>query len=294
VGALLYCAALLLSAVDQAVIHLAGAKLSIAQLALLRNCGGLMVALAFAGHRGLVLFRTNAVGLQLIRGGIGAAYQLMFMVTFVALPLSLATAMLYLQSLFMVLFGFLLGETLRLRHSLSLGLGLLGALLIVKPTVAGWNWVYLIGLIGPALNAGAIALNKRLEKYDSPPTILFYVSLIGLAVSAPLCIGQNIPHVLWWLLPSLLLTGPTANYIALLALRHADVVALAPYLFIRLPIAAVIGLVMFHEVPDAYSFVGASIILLACSVRWPMWAAWRSSRAGPRSETASQKITSAS
>jgi drug/metabolite transporter (DMT)-like permease len=269
VGALLYCAALVLSAVDQAVIHLAGSDLSFAQLALLRNVGGLLVVVALAGRRGLAAFHTNAIALQLLRGGVGAAYQLMFMVTFIALPLSLATAMLYLQSLFMVLFGILLGESIRLRHALSLVVGMIGALLIVRPTVTAWNWIYLIGLSGPALNAAAIALNKKLEERDSLPTILLYVSLIGLAVSAPLCLGQKIPEIRWWLLPSLLAAGPLANYLALLALRYADVAALAPYLFIRLPIAAAIGLAIFHEVPDAYGLIGAGIILCACSVRWP-------------------------
>jgi len=271
VGILFYCAALVLSAVDQALIHLAGSQVSLAQLTLLRNSGGLLVAvfMAVASRQRISIFHTNAPGLQLIRSGIGVAYQFMFMLTFVALPLSLATAMLYLQSFFMVLFGAMLGESFRLRHALPLVFGLLGVLLIVKPTVAGWNWVYLIGLTGPALNAAAIAMNKKLESHDPLPTILLYVSLVGIVVSAPLCIGQKIPNIPWWLLPSLLLAGPIANYLALLALRHADVGALAPYLFIRLPIAAVIGFALFHEIPDAYSFVGATVILIACSVRWP-------------------------
>lgn len=270
-GILLYCAGLALSAVDQALIHLAGSEVSLAQLTLLRNCGGLLVAvvMALAGRQGLAVFHTNAPGLQLARSGIGVAYQFMFMLTFVALPLSLATAMLYLQSFFMVLFGAMLGESFRLRHSLPLVFGLLGVLLIVKPTVAAWNWIYLIGLTGPALNAAAVAMMKKLESHDSLPTILLYVSLVGIVVSAPLCIGQKIPSIPWWLLPSLLLAGPIANYLVLLALRHADVGALAPYLFIRLPIAAVIGFALFHEIPDAYSLAGATVILLACSVRWP-------------------------
>ena len=289
-GILLYCAALVLSAVDQALIHLAGSKASIAQLTLIRNCGGLLVVvvMALATRQGLSVFRTNALGLQLFRSGIGVAYQLMFMLTFVALPLSLATAMLYLQSFFMVLFGAMLGEAFRLRHSLPLLLGLLGALLIVKPTVATWNWVYLIGLTGPALNAAVIAINKKLESRDSLPTILLYVSVVGIVVSAPLCIGEKIPSIPWWLLPSLMLIGPIANYVVLMALRHADVAALAPYLFIRLPIAAAIGFLLFHEIPDAYSFVGATIILLACSVRWPSFAS-RADRASRKSSGASAR-----
>jgi drug/metabolite transporter (DMT)-like permease len=280
VGILLYCAGLVLSAVDQALIHLAGGQVSLAQLTLLRNLGGLLVALvmALAGRQGLTVFHTNAPGLQLIRSGIGATYQFMFMLTFVALPLSLATAMLYLQSFFMVLFGAMLGESFRLRQAVPLVLGVLGVLLIVKPTAGAWNWIYLIGLTGPALNAAAIAMNKKLESRDSLPTILLYVSLVGIAVSAPLCIGQKVPSIPWWLLPSLLFAGPIANYLALMALRHADVATLAPYLFIRLPIAAGIGFVLFREVPDGYSFVGATVILLACSVRWPIPWAGRASR----------------
>ena len=252
------------------MVHLAGSALSVGQLAFIRNCGGLLVvvAMATAGRHGWAVVRTKAVPLQLARGGIVAAAQLVFMAAFVAMPMSLATAVLYLQPLFMILFGFLLGETLRPRHLVSIGAGLIGAIMIVKPTVAAWNWIYLVALSGPVLNAGAVALGKQLEKRDPIPTILLYVSVVGLLVTGPLCIGQHIPSLPWWLWASLLLASPIANYLALVALRYADVAALAPYPFIRLPMAALVGFAIFHEVPDAYSFAGAMLILLACTVSW--------------------------
>src|SRR5580704_3304362 len=107
---------------------------------------------------------------------------------------------------------------------------------------------------------------------------MFYLSVVGLLVTGPMCIGRHIPSLAWWLWVSPLLANPIANCLALLALRYTDVVALAPYPFIRLPIAAVIGFVIFHELPDAYSFAGAMMILLAC------WASWqREARPGPPS-----------
>lgn len=252
------------------MVHHAGSDLSAPQLAFIRNCGGLLVVIvmAAAGRHGWAVIRTKAVGLQLTRGGVIVMAQLVFMVAFVAMPMSLATAVLYLQPLFMILFGFMLGETLRPRHLLSIAAGLIGAVLIVKPTVVAWNWMYLIALSGPLLNAGASALGKQLEKRDPIPTTLFYLSVVGLLVTGPMSVGGHIPSLPWWLWMSLLLANPLANYFALLALRYADVVALAPYPFIRLPIAAVIGFVAFHELPDVYSFAGATLILLACWVSW--------------------------
>jgi drug/metabolite transporter (DMT)-like permease len=271
VGALIYCIALFLAVVDQSMVHLAGSVLSVPQFAFIRNCGGLLVviAMAAAGRHGCAVVRTKAIWLQLTRGSVLAIAQLVFMAAFVAMPMSLATAVLYLQPLFMTMFGFLLGERLRLRHLLSIAAGLIGAVMIVKPTIAAWNWMYLIALSGPLLNAGAVALGKQLEKRDPIPTTMFFVSVVGLLFTGPLSIGEQIPSLPWWLWVSLLLAGPIANYLALLALRYADVAALAPYPFIRLPIAAAIGFAIFHEVPDAYSFVGAGIILIACSVPWP-------------------------
>ncbi len=252
------------------MVHLAGSALSVPQLAFIRNCGGLLVAIAMAAasRHGYAVVRTRAIWLQLTRACVIVIAQLVFMLAFVAMPMSLATAVLYLQPLFMTMFGFMLGETLRPRHLLSIAAGLIGAIMIVKPTVAAWNWVYLIALSGPLLNAGAAALGKQLEKRDPIPTILLYVSVVGVLVTGPLSVGGHIPSLPWWLWVSLLLASPVANYLALLALRYSDVAALAPYPFIRLPIAALIGLAIFHEVPDAYSFAGAIIVLLACSVSW--------------------------
>jgi len=75
---------------------------------------------------------------------------------------------------------------------------------------------------------------------------MFYLSVVGLLVTGPMCIGRHIPSLAWWLWVSPLLANPIANCLALLALRYTDVVALAPYPFIRLPIAAAIRFVIFH------------------------------------------------
>src|ERR1700731_3257645 len=103
------------------MVHLAGSSVSGPQFAFIRNCGGLLVviAMAAAGRHGCPVVRTKAIWLQLTRGSVLAIAQLVFMAAFVAMPMSLATAVLYLQPLFMTMFDFLLGETLRLRHLLS-------------------------------------------------------------------------------------------------------------------------------------------------------------------------------
>jgi drug/metabolite transporter (DMT)-like permease len=63
----------------------------------------------------------------------------------------------------------------------------------------------------------------------------------------------------FWLAGPMML-GPVGMYLGIVALGHAPAAAIAPYIYSRLPIAAVLGCLLFVEWPDSLSLAGASII----------------------------------
>ena len=106
---------------------------------------------------------------------------------------------------------------------------------------------------------------KKLTTTESPFQILFYFTLVGSLVS----LG---PGLYYWQTPSLgqcawlVLIGVLA-FLGQICLSHAialaEVTLVAPVDFLRLPFAAIFGLVLFAEVPDAWTLAGGAIIALA-------------------------------
>jgi drug/metabolite transporter (DMT)-like permease len=55
----------------------------------------------------------------------------------------------------------------------------------------------------------------------------------------------------------------TGQWLVVLAFRYADASVLAPFSYGQLLCAAVLGFLVFSEVPDIFTFIGAAIIILS-------------------------------
>jgi drug/metabolite transporter (DMT)-like permease len=53
-------------------------------------------------------------------------------------------------------------------------------------------------------------------------------------------------------------------YAGIVAVRHASASSLGPYTFLRLVIATVAGIALFHEIPGLLSWLGVAAILASC------------------------------
>jgi drug/metabolite transporter (DMT)-like permease len=60
--------------------------------------------------------------------------------------------------------------------------------------------------------------------------------------------------------------GAVANFTLARALFSVDASALAPFEFLRLPYAALLGFVFFRETPDLWTWIGAAIIIVSSLV----------------------------
>jgi drug/metabolite transporter (DMT)-like permease len=253
-----------LFAAETAAIHHIGTRASIMQLALMRAAGGVALALLFG--RGLAVLRTRLLRLQLLRGVVSLIYLWVLVYSFTAMPFADATAISYTLTGYIALFSLLiLREPVTRRQWVAAGLVLVGALLIAKPAFAGWNFAYLIVLLGTGFNGLAFVLNRYLQREDSEATTMFYTNLVPLIGNLPALWLANPPSVeimLW--LPGVILLGPLGMLAGIVAVRHASAAMLAPYTLLRLVIALVGAVIIFQELPDLLSALGAGIILGSC------------------------------
>jgi drug/metabolite transporter (DMT)-like permease len=255
-----------LFAAETGIIHQIGAHASVMQLALARGAAGVALALILARQTGFAIVRTRQFPLQLLRGGVSLLYLWVMIYSFAHLPFADATAISYTQAAYIAAFSVLiLGETVTRTRWAAATLGIAGALLIAKPSFAGWNIVYLFAVFGAGLNGLAFVLNRYLQREDTQGTTMFYTNLVVVLGSMPALgmAGPPTSAMLAWL-PGILLFGPIGMYVGIVALRHANASVLAPYTLLRLVVAVLGGIIVFHELPDLFSALGAVLILASC------------------------------
>ena len=96
-------------------------------------------------------------------------------------------------------------------------------------------------------------------------TTMFYVNAIAVLCNLPVLATTTLPEPdIWPWLSGVLIFGPVGMYIGMVAVRHADASSLGPYTFLRLIIAVIGGIVLFHEFPDLISWLGVAAILSSC------------------------------
>jgi drug/metabolite transporter (DMT)-like permease len=257
-----------LFAAETIVVHQIGSGVPVMGLAFIRAAAGVALALILAWPHGLGVLRTRQLFLQLVRGGVAAGYLWVMMYSFSHIPFADATAISYTQAAYIAVFSvFILGETVSPSRWAAAAIGIAGALLIAKPSFADWNGAYVVALLGTSLNGLSFVLNKYLQRQDSDTATMFYTNLVPALAYAPALAFMPLPAAAArpWLL-ALMTLGPLGVYAGIVAVKHASAAMLGPYTLLRLVIGIIGGAVIFHELPDALSGVGAVTILFSCFV----------------------------
>lgn len=257
-----------LFATETAIIHHIGLRVSVMQLALFRGCAGLLLVAILARNIGWPIIKTNGLRIQLLRGFVTVAYAWVMLYSFARLPFADATAISYSQAVYIAVFSSLiLRERIAMPRWTAAITGIVGAILIVKPTFSHWNSVYLVALIGTSFNGLAFVLNKYLQTHqsDSEVTTLFCVNALLVLFNIPGLTITNLPDLeIWPWVTGVLLLGPLGMYLGIVAVRDANASVLGPYTLLRLVIAVIGGVVVFREMPDVFGMIGSGLIFAGC------------------------------
>jgi drug/metabolite transporter (DMT)-like permease len=237
-------------------------------LALLRGSGGVMLVGLLAWNSGWSVIKTRQLPMQLLRAFVSVLYLWVLMYSFAQMPFADATAISYSVVAYITAFSALiLRERVTTLQWLATAIGIVGALLIIKPAFLEKNIVYLAALLGTSFNGLAFVLNKYLQRPggDSELTTMFYVNIIAVVCNLPAVFIFALPgSEVWPWLSGVLVFGPLGMYLGMLALRRASASSLGPYTVLRLVIAVIGGITLFREIPDFLSWLGVAAILTSC------------------------------
>jgi drug/metabolite transporter (DMT)-like permease len=157
-----------------------------------------------------------------------------------------------------------LGEKMTVRTVLAIALGLIGVAIIVRPEFNEGNLGQLIMLVAALAISVSVALTKSLTRTDHVVTIMFWMlfcqSIFGLI---PAIYVWEWPAVsLWAWLFVVAFCGAFSQYCLSQAVRHVDATVTVSMDFLRVPLSAFLGWMMFTERLDAYTLLGAAVILI--------------------------------
>lgn len=157
----------------------------------------------------------------------------------------------------------LLKEAVGWRRWLAVTVGFAGTLIIVRPGTAVFDPYALLPLLGALLYALYNLLTRRVSKQDSYTTSLVYFGVVGAVASGVFAIGQwqEISDTAAQLLAILCVTSIVAHMMLIKALQLTEAVVLQPFQYLILPWAIGLGYVFFDESLDAYTLIGAAIVV---------------------------------
>jgi drug/metabolite transporter (DMT)-like permease len=147
---------------------------------------------------------------------------------------------------------------------IALVIGFAGVLMIVKPGVV-LGWGHPVALGAALLFACSVTLTKFITRRDSALTVIFMMfaiqSVMG-AIPAWMTWTTPVPGDYIWI-AIVALAGTGSHYCLSRAISLADATVVMPMDFLRLPLTAVLGFLIYSEAIDGWSILGALMILAA-------------------------------
>lgn len=237
------------------------------ELLLYRSIFGILTVLAIcAARRRIDDIRTSRFGLHVVRNIFHFSGTVLWFYAVFTIPLAQVFALEFSTPLWAaVLAPFFLGERLTLMRKATIAVGFAGILVVARPGAMELS----PGVAAAALCAVGFAVSaittRRLVRDASVTCILFWMAVMQAAVSLGIAgfDGEIALPSRASALPLLLvsITGLTAHYCLTTALRLAPAVVVMPLDFARLPIIAIVGMIVYAEALDAFVIAGACIIM---------------------------------
>ncbi len=211
---------------------------------------------------------TRQMGLHLIRNISHFTGQNLWFLAISLIPLAQVFAVEFTSPLWVTLLApLILGERLTRVRAVAAGLGFVGILIVARPDFANLE-PGVLAAAGAAVGfAGSALFTKRLTRSETIICILFWLTLMQ-AVFGLVCAGADgqirLPSAVTW--PWLVLigcAGLSAHYCLTRALSVAPAVIVMPMDFARLPVIAIVGMLLYGEPLEMIVFAGAALIFAA-------------------------------
>ena len=207
--------------------------------------------------------RTRHFWLQSLRSLLLVTEIGLFILTITVLPLAETHAILAVTPLIVTALSVpLLGERVGLRRWSAIGVALIGVLIILRPGLGAVHPIALVALLCSLMFALYQILTRIVSRVDPPLTTLFYTALVGVGgLTLIIPFYWTTPDLAGWALFGLVAAlGASGHFLLIKALQLAPASTLQPFSYTILIWATLMGFLVFGNLPDLLTVVGAIVI----------------------------------
>lgn len=234
------------------------------EVAFFRSFFSLVVMTPWILRAGMAGLATARLPLYTLRSAVGMVSMLCWFWSVALLPITEATALGFTAPFFTtILAALVLREVVRLRRWTAVLIGFAGAIVILRPGTGALDTAgAAVALAAAALQAASTIMVKTLSRTEKPNAIVAYMSIYATPMSL-------IPALFVWTWPSwgqlgwlaiVGLVGTLAHLCFTRSLSVADASAVVPIDFARLIFVAIIGILVFDQIPSVWTWIGSAII----------------------------------
>jgi len=227
---------------------------------------GLIIITPFVARNNFQALQTDNMRLQIFRALINIISMICWFSAIGMMHFEKATALGFTTPLFTtVLAVFVLGEVIRFHRTAALLLGFVGILIIIRPGYMPFEFGTILMLIASFSFSFVLIFVKKLSATDSSLTIIFYHLLYMTPAFFILSLfyweNINLNQLIIFILMGT--SGLLSHWCLAQAFKLSDTTFVMPLQFTKLIWASLIGLFIFAEQPDIWTWIGGIVIFIS-------------------------------
>jgi len=243
----------------------ATSRISVFQVMELRSLIGIVLLYPLVRRDGGIrAMKTAHLKRQILRNIVHYSAQCCWLLALTLIPLAQVISIEFTMPIWTAILAVaFLGERMGLWKNTAVVLGLVGVVIIVRPFDGAVSSGQLIALAAAVGYAISVTLVKSLTRTDRVIVIMFWMVVIqaALGVVPALAVWQWPSAYVWGWLLVIGFCGTYSHWCLTQALLHADATIVVPMDFLRVPLAALTGWLVYAERVDLLTVLGAALIL---------------------------------
>lgn len=272
-GIALMTVAMLVAPSMDALSKLLGATLPPGEIAFIRFVVQTIVLGSVLALRGRLVLPRAELKLLALSGGFLATAILLMVAAVRTLPIANAIAIFFVEPLALtVVSALVLREQVGWRRFSAVGVGLLGAMVVIRPNWAAFGAAALLPLGTAVCFAGYLATTRRIGASLGGLTMQTWAGLFAaIYLGTALVVGDGLGFApfaavwpsshAWALLGLLGVTAGTTHVLVAMALTRAPASVIAPFQYLEIVSATALGYLLWGDFPDHLTWLGTAIIL---------------------------------
>ncbi len=260
------CTATLISSISGGMVRELSGQIPTMELVFFRNVIALMVLVPIVWRQGVGLPSRSQIPVYALRVLFAFGAMVLLFYALARMPIADVYALQYTIPLFTILLAVVVLKQHADIHSWGACLfGFIGTLIVMRPGIVEITLASAAALSTAFMHAGNNTAIKVLARKDNPEVITLWtnIGMLPLALIPTLFLWVTPTLEQWPLVLGIGLVSSLGGYCFTRAVSSADARIVQPFQFSRMIFATAIGWIMFSELPDVWTWVGAAVIFAA-------------------------------